>query len=174
MSVGSESRLETYLREIFDRFSISERNQDILIGRIGKHKTYHELAARHDVSPERIRDIVLKSWGRILFMLSFLNGCDEDEGNNAISELRRINLYNPERIGDILKRNCARSIAEYGFPIRALNCLWQSGIKTVDQLTERTEEDLLKIRNLGGKSIQGVKDRLAEYGYSLNLNRKER
>lgn len=173
MSARSETRLETYLREILNRFSISERNQDILIGRISKNKTYYELAVQHDVSLERIREIVMKFWSRISFRLSFFDSCDKDENRKAISELRRITLYNPERIGDILKRDYTRKIAEYNFSIRALNCLWKSGIKTIDQLSERTEEDLLKIRNSGRKTIEEIKDRLAEYGYSLKSKGKE-
>lgn len=174
MGVRSESRLETYLKEIFDRFSISERNRSILIGRISKNKTYHELAVQHDVSLERIREIVIRFWSRVAYRLTVFNRCYEDENKKAVSELRRIGLYNPEKIGDLLKRKYVRNITEYNFSVRAFKCLWYSGIKTIDQLTERTEEDLLKIRNLGRKSIQEIKDLLAEYGYSLNLNKKQR
>jgi len=109
----------------------------------------------------------MRFWDIVWFRLSVFKRCNEDEIGKAISELKKINLYNPEKIGDILMRNYTRNITEYDFSVRALNCLWQSGIKTIDQLAERTEEDLLNIRNLGRRSIQEIKDRLAEYVYSL-------
>ena len=166
MSNRSESRLEKCLRDISDRFSISERNQDILVGRISKHKTYYELAAEYDVSQERIREIVMKFWDRICLRFSTIESCKKDE-METISELKEISLYNPEKIGDILKHKYARNIIQYNFSTRVFKSLWQSGIKTIDQIAERTEEDLLEIRNLGRKSIQEIEDRLAEYGYSL-------
>ena len=113
MSVRSESRLESYLREIFDLFSISERNRAILIGRINKNKTYYELAVQHDVSLERIREIVMKFWRRVAYRLTVFNRCYEDENKKAVSELRRIVLYNPEKIGDFLK---GIHLAQSGLP----------------------------------------------------------
>ncbi len=167
MNDRNESRLERYLKDISDRFSISRRNQDILIGRISKHKTYYELAARYDVSTERITQIVMRFWQRIWDRFSAINRGKEDEIEKAISELKGISLYNPEKIGNILKHNYNRNIIEYDFSTRVFKCLRQSGIKTIDQIAERTVEDLLKIGNLGRKSIQEIKDRLAKYGYSL-------
>ena len=163
----SESRLERYLRDIFDRFSISARNQDILIGRISKHKTYYELAVQYDVSLERIRQIVMRFWSRAWVRLSVIKRCNEDEIEKAISELKKINLYNPEKIDDILRRNYARSITEYDFSVRLFNCFRQSGIETIEQVAEKTEKHLLEIRNLGKKSIREVKGILSKHGYSL-------
>lgn len=163
----SESRLERYLRDIFDRFSISARNQDILIGRISKNKTYYELAVQYDVSLERIRQIVMRFWSRAWVRLSVIKRCNEDEIEKAISELKKINLYNPEKIGDILRRNYARSITEYDFSVRLFNCFRQSGIETIEQVAEKTEKHLLEIRNLGKKSIRELKGILSKHGYSL-------
>ena len=163
----SESRLERYLRDIFDRFSISARNQDILIGRISKHKTYYELAVQYDVSLERIRQIVMRFWSRAWVRLSVIKRCNEDEIEKAISELKKINLYNPEKIDDILRRNYARSITEYDFSVRLFNCFRQSGIETIEQVAEKTEKHLLEIRNLGKKSIRELKGILSKHGYSL-------
>ena len=163
----SESRLERYLRDIFERFSISTRNQDILIGRISKHKTYSELAAQYDVSLSRIRQIVMRFWGKVWVRLSVFKRFNEGEIEKSISELKKIRLYNHEKIGDILSRNYARSITEYDFSIRVFNCFRLSGIETIDQLIEKTEKDLFKIRNLGKKSIREVKGILSKHGYSL-------
>lgn len=52
-------------------------------------------------------------------------------------------------------------------PIRPANCLRKMGIKTIGQLIQTPESDLLKIRNFGEKSLQEIKDKLAPMGLSL-------
>ena len=61
----------------------------------------------------------------------------------------------------------ALPIEEMDFSVRSYNCLKREGVTTVGQLIERTEEDLLDIRNFGQKSIEEVKQKLAELGLGL-------
>lgn len=65
----------------------------------------------------------------------------------------------------------AMPIEDMDFSVRSYNCLKREGITTVGQLVERTEEDLLDIRNFGQKSIDEVKMKLGEMG--LSLRKKE-
>lgn len=58
-------------------------------------------------------------------------------------------------------------IEEMDFSVRSYNCLKREGVTTVGQLVEKTEQDLLDIRNFGQKSIDEVKLKLAEMGLSL-------
>jgi len=58
-------------------------------------------------------------------------------------------------------------IEELDLSVRSYNCLKRAGINTVEELIRKTEEDMLKVRNLGKKSLQEVKDKLAELGLSL-------
>lgn len=58
-------------------------------------------------------------------------------------------------------------IEEMDFSVRSYNCLKREGVLTVGQLVEKTEEDLLDIRNFGQKSIDEVKMKLGEMGLSL-------
>ena len=60
-----------------------------------------------------------------------------------------------------------RSIDELELPVRALNCLHREQIRTVGELVERTEDDLLAMRNFGSRSIEEVKERLAVEGLEL-------
>lgn len=53
--------------------------------------------------------------------------------------------------------------------VRSYNCLKRQGIDTLEQLVECSENDLLNIRNFGAKSIQEVKDKLAELTLSLKI-----
>ena len=59
------------------------------------------------------------------------------------------------------------SIEELDLSVRPLNCLKRAGIYTVHELTQRTEEDMLKVRNLGRKSLDEVIRKLEGIGKSL-------
>lgn len=59
------------------------------------------------------------------------------------------------------------TIEELDLSVRSYNCLKRAGIQTVLELTQTTEEDMMKVRNLGKKSLKEVKDKLAEYGLSF-------
>ena len=59
------------------------------------------------------------------------------------------------------------TIEELELSVRSFNCLKRASINTVEELTERTEEDMMKVRNLGKKSLDEVKAKLAELGLSL-------
>ena len=59
------------------------------------------------------------------------------------------------------------TIEELELSVRSFNCLKRASINTVEELTQRTEEDMMKVRNLGMKSLVEVKNKLAELGLSL-------
>ena len=59
------------------------------------------------------------------------------------------------------------TIEELELSVRSFNCLKRASINTVEELTQRTEEDMMKVRNLGKKSLDEVKQKLAELGLSL-------
>lgn len=59
------------------------------------------------------------------------------------------------------------TIEELDLSVRSYNCLKRAGINTVEELTRRTEEDMMKVRNLGKKSLQEVTEKLAALGLSL-------
>ena len=59
------------------------------------------------------------------------------------------------------------SIADLDLSVRSFNCLMRAGIKDVRDLTAKSEEDMMKVRNLGRKSLKEVKEKLEELGLSL-------
>ena len=59
------------------------------------------------------------------------------------------------------------TIEELELSVRSLNCLKRAAINTVEELTHRSEEDMMKVRNLGKKSLDEVKHKLEELGLSL-------
>jgi len=59
------------------------------------------------------------------------------------------------------------SIDELELSVRSYNCLKRAGINTVEELTNRTSEDMMKVRNLGRKSLEEVLAKLQELGLAL-------
>ncbi|RKD34141.1 DNA-directed RNA polymerase subunit alpha [Thermohalobacter berrensis] len=59
------------------------------------------------------------------------------------------------------------TIEELDLSVRSYNCLNRAGINTVEELTQKTEEDMMKVRNLGKKSLEEVKSKLSELGLTL-------
>ncbi|MCH4172186.1 MAG: DNA-directed RNA polymerase subunit alpha [Lactobacillus sp.] len=59
------------------------------------------------------------------------------------------------------------TIEELDLSVRSYNCLKRAGINTVQELTNKTEADMMKVRNLGRKSLEEVKNKLNDLGLSL-------
>jgi DNA-directed RNA polymerase subunit alpha len=59
------------------------------------------------------------------------------------------------------------NIEELDLSVRSYNCLKRAGINTVEELTKKTEEDMMKVRNLGRKSLEEVQQKLEALGLSL-------
>ena len=90
-------------------------------------------------------------------------GLSETMGNLEI-----LRPSDPEPTVKILEMN----IEDMDLSVRSYNCLKRAGIHTVEDLTKKTEEDMLKVRNLGRKSLDEVINKLHSYGLNL-LNKEE-
>jgi len=62
------------------------------------------------------------------------------------------------------------TIEELDLSVRSYNCLKRAGINTVEELIKRNEEEMMKVRNLGRKSLEEVEQKLAALGLSLRLD----
>ena len=62
------------------------------------------------------------------------------------------------------------TIEELDLSVRSYNCLKRAGINTVEELTYKSEDDMMKVRNLGKKSLDEVSKKLEELGLSLRKN----
>ena len=60
------------------------------------------------------------------------------------------------------------TIEELDLSVRSFNCLKRVGINTVEDLINKTEEDMMKVRNLGRKSLEEVVNKLSSLGFNLN------
>ncbi len=68
---------------------------------------------------------------------------------------------------DPLPKILEMSIEDMDLSVRSYNCLKRANIHTVEDITKKTEDDMLKVRNLGKKSLDEVILKLASYGLSL-------
>ena len=59
------------------------------------------------------------------------------------------------------------TIEELDLSVRSYNCLKRAGIQTILELTDKTEEDMMKVKNLGKKSLKEIKEKLVAYGLSF-------
>ena len=69
----------------------------------------------------------------------------------------------PERPDTVMKM----TIEELDLSVRSFNCLKRANINTVEDLTNKTEEEMIKVRNLGRKTLEEVEHKLAMMGLSL-------
>ena len=72
-----------------------------------------------------------------------------------------------EREETIKEKVLEMTIEELDMSVRSFNCLKRAGIDTVEDLTNRTEEDMIKVRNLGKKSLEEVILKLHSLGLEL-------
>lgn len=73
-----------------------------------------------------------------------------------------------EKEDDEKEKVLEMSIDELELSVRSYNCLKRAGINTVEELTNRTSDDMMKVRNLGRKSLEEVLAKLKELGLELN------
>ena len=73
-----------------------------------------------------------------------------------------------EKEDDEKEKVLEMSIDELELSVRSYNCLKRAGINTVEELTNKTSEDMMKVRNLGRKSLEEVLAKLKELGLELS------
>ena len=79
-----------------------------------------------------------------------------------------VNMVQPEE--DNKGKVLEMTIEELELSVRAYNCLKRAGINSVAELVQRNQEDMMKVRNLGRKSLEEVEQKLQELGLALRPN----
>ena len=80
----------------------------------------------------------------------------------------RVDYNEPEN--DTKEKVLEMTIEELDLSVRAFNCLKRAGINTVAELVQRNQEDMMKVRNLGKKSLEEVEQKLVALGLSLKTS----
>ena len=85
---------------------------------------------------------------------------------NLSDEAQKIDVL-VERPETVKEKVLEKTIEELDMSVRSFNCLKRAGIDTVEDLTNKTEEDMIKVRNLGKKSLEEVIQKLHSLGLDL-------
>ena len=121
--------------------------------------SYREIGDVCHLSAERIRQIVKKAERKLRNPTRF-NFIRYGYEGNVERLTPKYELTEEDRRADLLNTE----IEEMDFSVRTFNCLKRAGINTVQELTQKTEDEMIKIRNLGKKSLDEVKNKLEEMG----------
>jgi DNA-directed RNA polymerase subunit alpha len=89
----------------------------------------------------------------------FVNVEDEGAGDEGGIEIER----------DALAEHLNRSVDELELSVRSYNCLKNADIKTIGELIQKTEAEMLKTKNFGRKSLNEIKEILGNMGLSLGM-----
>lgn len=72
-----------------------------------------------------------------------------------------------EAQGEVQNKGLVMMIEDLDLSVRSYNCLKRAGIQTVEELMQRTEDEMMRVRNLGKKSLKEVKDKIYDLGLSF-------
>lgn len=101
---------------------------------------------------------------------------NSDKFLEAIKKLKDKEISNTNYIEDIhdeaVIKVLNKSIDELNLSLRASNCLKNANIRTIGELTKKTEDDLAKTRNFGKISLLEIKTKLHELGLTLGMKNK--
>ncbi|MBO5555212.1 MAG: DNA-directed RNA polymerase subunit alpha [Solobacterium sp.] len=128
--------------------------------RVGQDTKYDELTMEiwtdGSVNPQK----ALATAAKILIdHLDIIAGINEDV-------LSMENVIN-EGSTEVSSKGQQLMIEDLDLSVRSYNCLKRAGIQTVEELTQKTEDEMMKVRNLGKKSLKEVKDKLTELDLSF-------
>jgi len=85
---------------------------------------------------------------------------------NLTDEVKKAEIM-VERQETVKEKALEMTVEELDMSVRSLNCLKRAGIDTVEDLTKRTESDMIRVRNLGKKSLEEVVQKLQSLGFNL-------
>ncbi len=88
---------------------------------------------------------------------------DEVEEDNEVA----VKEQNDDEVAITLDKNLAKPIEELELSVRSTNCLKRAGIHIVADLADKTEEEMMKVRNLGRKSFEEIKNTMEALGVSF-------
>ncbi len=69
--------------------------------------------------------------------------------------------------GEVVNKGLVMMIEDLDLSVRSYNCLKRAGIQTVEELTQKTEDEMMRVRNLGKKSLKEVKEKIYELGFNF-------
>ena len=139
---------------------VLKANFEVESTRVGQSAKYDELTIEiwTDGSINPKESIALAS--KILIShLELLTEVDQEVADMDSLMEENVHEYNSKTVN--------MSIEDLDLTVRSYNCLKRAGISTVEELTQKTEDEMAHVRNLGKKSLKEVKEKLAELNLSF-------
>ena len=132
---------------------------DVLKTRVGQDENYDKLVMEVSTNGRMLPEEAIALAARILI-----------EHFNLVADLNAISNITgmmQEKKVDTMTKTLETPIEEVEFSVRAYNCLKRAGIHTIQDLVNKKEAEVTKIRNLGKKSLKEVLDKVAELGLAF-------
>ena len=128
--------------------------------RVGENVKYDELTMEvttdGSINPQKALSLAAKILVDHLEIVAGIN----DEVMISDSVIKQSTAEKPNKGHQMM-------IEDLDLSVRSYNCLKRAGIQTVDELTQKTEDEMMRVRNLGKKSLKEVKDKLIEMGFGF-------
>ena len=138
---------------------VKKVNYQVEPARVGSNDGFDKLTIEIMTNGTIIPEDALGLSARVLIEhLNLFTDLTEVAKNTDV--MKEVEKVNDEKVLD-------RTIEELDLSVRSYNCLKRAGINTVFDLTEKTEPEMMKVRNLGRKSLEEVKVKLVDLGLGL-------
>ena len=138
---------------------IERVNYEVEKARVGQDNNYDKLIMEIHTNGSLTPQEALQKAASIL--IAQLDKIDEPEFTDAIKGLMKQNIEDPQQ------KMLETSIDDLELSVRAYNCLKRAGITSVQDLIDKSEDEMMKIRNLGRKSLKEVIDKIKDMGLSF-------
>lgn len=132
---------------------------EVLDTRVGQDESYDKLVMEVTTNGSMLPEEAMALGAKILI--------DHFQIIADLNEISNISGIMQEKKVDNMTKTLETPIEEVEFSVRAYNCLKRAGIHTVQDLVNKKEVEVTKIRNLGKKSLKEVLDKVAELGLSF-------
>ena len=169
LSGGSDCKLYMELTITKGRGYVSadkNKSEDLPIGVIAIDSIYTPIE-RVNLSVENTRVGQITDFDKLTLDV-YTNGTLAPDEAVSLSENAKTAEVMVEKEDNEKEKVLEMNIDELELSVRSYNCLKRAGINTVEELTNRTSEDMMKVRNLGRKSLEEVLAKLKELGLELN------
>lgn len=165
---------DAFLKYILSNNNVlTERERYVLFRRYHDNLTLRQIATENNVTQERIRQVIARSIRKLRHPQRVMDyTCvTKAEYNNLKTRYDNLkSVYN--------KKYCDESnqevyplydmtLEELELSVRSYNCLRRAGIKNLKDITDKTELEIRRVRNLGKKSVKEITDKLSELGVSF-------
>lgn len=173
-------------------YTLSDRERKILKNRFVDLMTLEQTGKLFGLTRDRIRQIEAKAIrklrhpSRAKYFKYGVSGIIEDirtdyynkfsELEGKLIELCKLNVKTADEIiqdHELRRKYAPTNIEQMDLSVRSYNCLKRAGIGTLQQLSQLSYNDLIRIRNLGRRSVDEIIGKLNEYGYEIRKNGEE-